>query len=114
MSLEETKSQLIHMLEQDDAKVIALSGKWGTGKSYMWEQIKKSEVAFAKDALYASVFGLSSIDLVKLKLIQSAAKSVDEFPALTEGIKRTWGAFSKVAEGFHKGFAALNDIGLIL
>ncbi|ADJ64301.1 NTPase KAP [Herbaspirillum seropedicae] len=114
MSLEETKAQLIHMLEQYDAKVIALSGKWGTGKSFMWDQIKKSDVAFAKDALYASVFGLSSIDLVKLKLIQSAAKSVDEFPVLTEGVKKTWGAISKMAEGFHKGFAAVNDIGLIL
>lgn len=42
MSLKSTKEQLAQLLMEKDNKVIALSGKWGTGKSYMWDQVKAS------------------------------------------------------------------------
>jgi len=35
MSLQATKNHLIQLLDDQDNKVIALSGKWGTGKSHL-------------------------------------------------------------------------------
>ncbi|GEM_PF-676269 len=115
MSLKSTKDQLIQLLADEDNKVIALSGKWGTGKSFMWDQVKKtSENEKVKGALYASLFGVSSVDQIKLKLIQSSVKSVDAYPALFKGMTQTYQTAVKTLEGFHKGFAALNDIGLLV
>lgn len=115
MSLKSTKDQLVQLLADDDNKVIALSGKWGTGKSFMWDQIKRSsENEKVKGALYASLFGVSSVDQIKLKLIQSSVKSVEAYPALFKGMRQTYQTAVKTLEGFHKGFAALNDIGLLV
>ena len=41
MSIESTKKQLIELLERVDNNVIALSGKWGTGKTHLWNEVKK-------------------------------------------------------------------------
>ena len=40
MSLQETKDHLIQLLADPDNKVIALSGKWGTGKSHLWREVQ--------------------------------------------------------------------------
>lgn len=115
MSLKSTKEQLLDLLTDADNKVIALSGKWGTGKSFMWEEIKKcSADEKIKGALYVSLFGVSSIDQIKLKLIQSSAKPAEAYPALLKGMKQAYKTTVKTLEGFHKGFAALNDIGLLV
>lgn len=115
MSLKSTKEQLIKLLADEDNKVIALSGKWGTGKSCMWDQVKKdSSDKKVLSALYASLFGVSSVDQVKLKLIQSSAKSAEGYPMLLANIKQTYQTAVKALEGFHKGFSALNDIGLLV
>jgi hypothetical protein len=37
MSLEKTKKQLIELLGNADSKVIALSGRWGTGNAIAYE-----------------------------------------------------------------------------
>lgn len=114
MSLKSTREQLIQLLADKDNKVIALSGKWGTGKSYMWDEVKTT----AKDdnikgALYASLFGLSNIEQIKMKLIQSAVPTMEANPGLWDGAKQVLNSGVKVLEGFHKGFGALNDFGLL-
>lgn len=115
MSLELTKNQLVQLLADEDNKVIALSGKWGTGKSFMWDEVKNaSKNKKVKGALYASLFGVYSVDQIKLKLIQSSAKSAETHPALFRSIKQTYQTAVKTLEGFNKGFAALNDIGLLV
>ena len=115
MTLKSTKNQLIQLLVDEDNKVIALSGKWGTGKSFMWDQVKKtSKNEKVESALYASLFGVSSVDQIKLKLIQSSAKSADAYPALFKGMKQAYQTAIKGLEGVNKGFAALNDIGLLV
>ncbi|MBH2705716.1 KAP family P-loop domain-containing protein [Serratia sp. CC22-02] len=114
MSLKSTKEQLKRLLTEKDNKVIALSGKWGTGKSYMWQQVKKSSAdETVKGALYASLFGLSGIEQVKTKLIQSMVPAIKANPKLWEGAKQTVKSGVKVLEGFHKGFGALNDLNLV-
>jgi tRNA A37 threonylcarbamoyladenosine biosynthesis protein TsaE len=58
MSLKSTKDHLIHLLANQDNKVIALSGKWGTGKSHLWREVQyASEDKTIKSALYVSLFG---------------------------------------------------------
>ncbi|WP_336220515.1 P-loop NTPase fold protein [Citrobacter amalonaticus] len=114
MTLESTKTQLEQLLADKDNKVISLSGKWGTGKSYMWEQIKSSSGDdMVKGALYVSLFGLSGIEQVKMKLIQSAVPAIEANPGFWDSAKKTVASSVKVLEGFHKGFGALNDLGLI-
>ncbi len=115
MSLQSTKAQLVCLLADEDTKVIALAGKWGTGKSHMWEEIRTtSGNEKVKAALYASFFGLSSIEQVKLKLIQSAVPAMKDNPGLWKGAKDVLKSGVKVLEGFHKSFGALTDVGLLL
>lgn len=115
MSLKSTKEQLIQLLADEDNKVIALSGKWGTGKSFMWDQVKKaSQNEKVKSALYASLFGASSVDQIRLKLIQSAIKSAEGSPALFKGIKQAWETALKTLDRYFPGVGALNNIGLIV
>ncbi len=114
MSLKTTKEHLAKLLADTDNKVIALSGKWGTGKSFMWEEVKAaSSDAMVKNALYASLFGLSSIEQAKVKLIQNAVPSLEANPGLWDTAKQTVKTGIKVLEGFHEGFGALNDLGLV-
>ena len=115
MSLKTTKAQLIELLTDTDNKVIALSGKWGTGKSFMWGEVKATSAdQKVTGALFASLFGLSSIEQVKGKLIQSAVPSLESNPGLWKGTKQAVKSGIKVLESFHKGFGALNDLGLVL
>lgn len=114
MSLQDTKDQLTYLITSDENKVIALSGKWGTGKSHMWEEVRKaSRDERVKGALYASLFGLSTLDQVKMKLIQSAVPGIESNPGLWDGTKKALRTTVRALEGFHKAFGALNDIGLI-
>lgn len=73
MSLARTKEQLKKLLSCTENSVIALSGKWGTGKTYLWKEIQsQSDDINVQNALYVSLFGLSSIEQVKRKLIESS------------------------------------------
>lgn len=114
MTLSTTRRHLVDLLGDPDNKVIALSGKWGTGKSHLWRAVKAdSKDERVKAALYVSLFGLVSMDQVKLKIVQSAIPKADENPSWWDNAKKGWGAASKVLEGFHKGFSALNEIALL-
>lgn len=114
MSLTSTKAQLIHVLADQENKVVALSGKWGTGKSHLWRQVKEaSKDEKIQGALYVSLFGLSSIEQVKLKIVQSAIPTADQHPTWWDNAKKGWAAASKVLESIHKGFSALNEIALL-
>lgn len=114
MSLSSTKAQFIQMLADQENKVVALSGKWGTGKSHLWRLVREeSKDEKIKEALYVSLFGLSDIEQVKLKIVQSAISSADQHPTRWGSAKNAWAAASKVLESFHKGFSALNEIALL-
>jgi hypothetical protein len=115
MSLQSTKHHLIQLLNDQDNKVIALSGKWGTGKSYLWREVKDaSGDDKVKGSIYVSLFGLSSIDQMKKKLIEMVIPGVESNPGMWESAKQAVSSGVKVLEGFHKGFGALNDLSLIL
>jgi len=115
MSLNESKQQLTQLLNDQDNKVIALSGKWGTGKTYLFnELVQESADESVKGALYVSLFGLTSIDQVKRKLIESVAPGAQEHPKIWEATKQAVSAGLKVLEGFHQGFGALNELNLLI
>ncbi|WP_051346382.1 P-loop NTPase fold protein [Bradyrhizobium sp. th.b2] len=115
MSLQETKDHLIQLLADPDNKVIALSGKWGTGKSHLWREVQAASTdETTKGALYVSLFGLSDIDQLKRKLIESVVPVAESHPGLWDGAKRTMNSGIKVLESFHKGFGALSDLSLLL
>ena len=115
MSLEQTKTQLLMLLKDPNNNVIALSGKWGTGKTHLWnEVVATSEDELVKASIYVSLFGLSNVDQIKRKLIESAAPGVEAHPKIWEGAQRAVAAGVKALSGFHKGFEALNDLNLLL
>lgn len=42
MSMHRTKEQLTKWIGEPHNKVIALSGRWGTGKSHLWEDVRST------------------------------------------------------------------------
>lgn len=114
MSLEETKQHLIQLLDDVDNKVIALSGKWGTGKSHLWQEVKAATTnSAASGAVYVSLFGMADMNQVKFKAVQSAIPKSEDHPAALEKVRTAFKGAKKVMEAFHKGFAALDDLALL-
>ena len=115
MSLKKTKEQLIQLLDQADNCVIALSGKWGTGKTHLWNEVKAgSGDDKVKNALYVSLFGLSNIDQIKRKLIETAIPGVESHGRVFDGLKNLCKAGVKAASEHYKALAALNDLNVLL
>lgn len=95
--------------------MIALSGKWGTGKTHLWNEVKaESGDDKVKNALYVSLFGLSSIDQVKRKLIETAIPGVDSHGGLFDGLKNLFITGVKAASEHYKALAAINDLNVLL
>jgi len=115
MSLSKTKERLVRLLRQNDNCVIALSGKWGTGKTHLWNEVKDaSDDEKVKKALYVSLFGLSSVDQVKRKLIESAIPGVESHDGVFDGIKSLFNAGVTAASQHYKAMAALKDLNVLL
>jgi hypothetical protein len=115
MSLLETKERLIRLLAQDDNSVIALSGKWGTGKTHLWNEVRcASNDEKVKKALYVSLFGLSSVDQIKRKLIESAIPGVESHGGVFDGLKSLFSAGVTAASQHYKAMAALKDLNVLL
>lgn len=115
MSLAKTKQQLVKLLDQTDNNVIALSGKWGTGKTHLWNEVKSvSGDAKVTKALYVSLFGVSSIDQVKRKLIETAIPGVESHGGMFDGLKNLFKVGIKVGSEHYKALAAINDLNVLL
>jgi len=115
MSLQKTKERLVRLLGQDDNSVIALSGKWGIGKTHLWNEVKDaSDDKKVKKALYVSLFGLPSVDQVKRKLIESAIPGVESHGGVFDGIKSLFNAGVTAASQHYKAMAALKDLNVLL
>jgi hypothetical protein len=114
MSLAITKTNFEQLIDDRDNGVIALSGKWGSGKSYMWRQVQKDSTNDAiKDALYVSLFGVKDILQLKLKIVQSAVPDSKTGHVAREVMTSAWRQASKFLKTVHPGFAALDEIALL-
>jgi uncharacterized protein YunC (DUF1805 family) len=115
MSLEKTKRQLVELLADPDNKVIALSGRWGTGKTHLWNEVKTvSKDEKVRKALYVSLFGLSSIDQVKRKLMEGALPDAVIGGGKLEVVKNLFKSAVDAAATHYKALAAINDLNLLL
>ncbi|AKJ68435.1 hypothetical protein ABW99_09620 [Pandoraea thiooxydans] len=114
MTIEHSKAQLISLIDNADLKVIALTGAWGTGKTHLWNEIRKeSEDPIVKGARYVSLFGLKDINQLKLKVVQSALPVGGDSSSLTEGLMKTWKASVDALKKVHPGFLALDELALV-
>jgi hypothetical protein len=114
MSLKKAKEQLNKVLGDGDNKVIALSGKWGTGKSHLWRELQHtSEDRAVSQALYVSLFGLSDMSQIQLKIVQSALPKAEEQPAMWKQARIAYAGTKKVLTSFYKGFSALDELALL-
>lgn len=115
MTLKSTKAHLIELLADTDNRVVALTGKWGTGKSHLWHEVKNaSKDDVVKNALYVSLFGLSDMNQIKLKLLQSALPHAEAAPSFWRNVSKSVSVVRKGLEGFHKSFSALSDLALLV
>lgn len=115
MSLEKTKKQLVELLGQSDNNVIALSGKWGTGKTHLWNEVKKeSKDEKVKKALYVSLFGLSTVDQVKRKLMEGALPEAAVGGGKLDTVKNLFKTGVTAGAAHYKALAAINDLNLLL
>lgn len=114
MSLAITKTNFEQLIDDRNNGVIALSGKWGTGKSHMWRQVQKDSTNDAvKDALYVSLFGVKDILQLKMKIVQSAVPDTKTGHVAREVVTSAWRQSSKFLKTLHPGFAALDEIALL-
>lgn len=115
MSLQKTKEQLVQLLCDAENSVVALSGRWGTGKTHLWNEVKSASVdEKVKGALYVSLFGLSSIEQIKRKLIEGSIPGVASHGGLFDTFKNLFRVGVKAAAEHYKAVAALNDLNLLL
>ncbi|QQE89287.1 NTPase KAP [Azotobacter chroococcum] len=115
MTLARCRQNFIDLIGDADNRVIALSGKWGTGKSHLWKEVqKKTTDDKAKEAVYVSLFGVSSIAELKLKIAQGLLPKLEAGGTLVETIKNGYAGVKKVLKGFHSGFSALDELALIV
>ena len=67
MSLEDIKRSIKHFLSTDKPEVMCLRGKWGVGKTYLWDEcLKESKVEgllTANDYSYVSLFGMIAANM---------------------------------------------------
>ena len=102
------------LLNDKDNKVIALSGKWGTGKSHLWRDVQSASGDEAvKGALYVSLFGLSDMHQVTKKLVQNLLSNKDKHSAVLKSAGVFVDGAKKVLTSIHSGFSALDELALL-
>lgn len=76
MSVEHVKKALHNFATTKDGRAIVLKGKWGTGKTYIWESVIKAHRSHFHRASYSyvSLFGLTSLADVKRAIFTNTVK----------------------------------------
>lgn len=73
--MSEVKAKLLNSILKEKNKVTILTGEWGSGKTFIWEDLKKnSDDALIQESLYLSFFGESDLDSIKMKLMGEQLK----------------------------------------
>ncbi len=114
MTLKATREHFLNLIDDPDNHVIALTGKWGTGKSHLWREVSaESEIAALRDSVYVSLFGVASMKQLMLKLVQMTLPKAKERFWLQENLRTAAAGIKKVAQSFHSGFSALDELALL-
>lgn len=69
-NVENIEKRLSDIIKTEDAFAVALTGDWGIGKTYLWKNFRdKNRYLFSgKKYAYISLFGLDSLDSLKLAI----------------------------------------------
>lgn len=111
MSLAITKKNFEELLADKNNAVIAMSGAWGTGKSHLWHDLKKTSIdEMVKNSLYASLFGVRDLKQLKVKLLQSIAGGTKGGDLINGGIAVAGKLTSDFASFFGVSVSSLDDI----
>jgi len=77
------------ILENESEFVAMLSGEWGIGKTYFWNELKDKHLK-EKKVVYISLFGLNSLDEIKNEVIFTLSKytkSLNKYRDKIQGMK---------------------------
>lgn len=100
-SLNVIKDQIGIFLESDTPEIIAIKGKWGTGKTYAWNtylnEAKKANKIKLANYSYVSLFGISSLEDLRFTIFQN---SIDKSAIGSEVTPQTFQGFCKKALPF--------------
>jgi hypothetical protein len=70
MSLKSVEAQIRAFLKTDTPEILAIKGAWGVGKTFLWNKVlleaKQSYRIALKQYAYVSLFGINSLDELKL------------------------------------------------
>ncbi|WP_395007151.1 P-loop NTPase fold protein [Undibacterium sp.] len=115
MSMSRTKENLLRFLSSKDIRVLALSGKWGTGKSHMWKSLRDNSRSGPEvnTALYVSLFGVTTITELKFKLTQAAAPLLDKNGPTSDAVKSVVSGMKQIAQGFLRTGSAFDEFALL-
>jgi hypothetical protein len=98
MSVQVTKAVLKNFLCNAETNVLALTGAWGTGKTYAWREAlleNKHDIKF-KHYCYVSLFGIKSMAELRMSLFtKSVAVATLGQQLDLATIKDHWGSIAK-------------------
>lgn len=101
---ESVKKRLIDLLNNDNYKVIALKGKWGTGKTCLWRDINTEQ---KQESIYVSLFGAKTINDLKLRILQNTC--LDDASSVKKLLNTGGGVVSQVLKRF-TGYSAEDGV----
>jgi hypothetical protein len=114
MSMLRAKGNLQELLADREVKVMALSGKWGTGKSHMWKSLREDSTDLElQGALYVSLFGVATLAELKLKLAQTAMPMIKRSGPRADAVKGAISAIKTGVQGYFKLGSALDEFALL-
>lgn len=114
MTIARCKHNLLLALNNQDNRVIALSGKWGTGKTHLWKQVQNESTEPAiKTAASVSLFGVSTVNDLKMKIAQALVPKLNGDGALTARLTDGLASLVKIGKAMNRSFAALDEIALL-
>lgn len=116
MSIEKTIERLATLIDNQENKVIALSGKWGTGKSHLWDTLyKNSSNPKVKNSLKISLFGISDLSQIKLRILQSSipTKSEADKNKIFKSAIATLKSLKLALKAYSPYFNALDEIAIL-
>jgi hypothetical protein len=89
--------KIFDLIKDKAEQIIMLKGDWGVGKTYLWKKVEQQliykNVIKKEEMLYASLFGIDSVDLVKKKLVASSYQQgiVESFSDVMSDIEKLGG-----------------------
>ncbi|WP_081577066.1 P-loop NTPase fold protein [Acidithiobacillus thiooxidans] len=116
MDRSEIKIYLLSTLLNKENTVISLSGEWGTGKTHLWNDIKSEYEHQSKcdrKSAYVSLFGMSSVNQVKSKLVGSIYIQTVTRRRLYRLMKFVFKTTYELVATRYKSLSAFNDFNIL-